>query len=161
MKNIDMTVLTGDTKSTAEAVLKNYPALNILSSLTPSEKVEYVKNNLNKFPIMIGDGINDAPALKQAFIGIGMGKGTEIALESADAVFLNSNILLLKDFFKIASKARKIIMENLFWAFSYNFIAIPLAVSGKIHPVFSAIFMSISSLLVVFNSLRIKTLSLK
>jgi P-type E1-E2 ATPase len=158
-KHIEINVLTGDTKETAENVLKDYTDINIFSSLSPIEKVEVIKNNLHKFPIMVGDGINDAPSLKQAFIGIGMGKGTEIALESSDAVFVNSNLLLLKDFLNLSKKTRGIIIENLFWAFSYNFVTIPLAISGKIHPVFSAVLMSISSLIVVFNSLRIKTLS--
>ncbi|MBC7195784.1 MAG: heavy metal translocating P-type ATPase [Deferribacterales bacterium] len=158
-KHIEVNILTGDTKETAENVLKDYTDINIFSSLSPIEKVEVIKNNLHKFPIMVGDGINDAPSLKQAFIGIGMGKGTEIALESSDAVFVNSNLLLLKDFLNLSKKTRGIIIENLFWAFSYNFVTIPLAISGKIHPVFSAVLMSISSLIVVFNSLRIKTLS--
>ncbi|UOD35364.1 heavy metal translocating P-type ATPase [Deferribacteraceae bacterium V6Fe1] len=158
-KHIEINVITGDTKETSENVLRGFPNIKILSSLSPLEKVEVIKNNLHKFPIMIGDGINDAPSLKQAFIGIGMGKGTEIALESSDAVFVNSNLLLLKDFLILSKKTRSIIIENLFWAFSYNFVTIPLAISGKIHPVFSAVLMSISSLIVVFNSLRIKTLS--
>jgi len=157
-KQIEINVITGDTKETSESVLKNFQNINIFSSLSPTEKVQIIKNNLHKLPIMLGDGINDAPSLKQAFIGIGMGKGTEIALESSDAVFVNSNILLLKDFLALSKKTRGIIIENLFWAFSYNFITIPLAVSGKIHPVFSAVLMSISSLIVVLNSLRIKTL---
>jgi heavy metal translocating P-type ATPase len=153
---LDQFVITGDTFETAKTVLKDYPHLKIFSSLTPADKVEIVKNHLDKFPLTVGDGINDAAALKQSFIGLSMGKGTDIAMESSDGVLMNSDISLLIKFFKISQKTRKIIIENLFWAFSYNFITIPLAVMGKIHPVFSAILMSISSLLVVFNSLRIK-----
>ncbi len=153
-------VITGDTKETTESVLKGFEKIIIKSSLTPIQKSEVVKEHIDKFPMMLGDGINDAPSLKQAFIGIAMGKGTDIALESADAVFMNSDISLVEKFFRLAKKTRKIIIENLFWAFSYNFIAIPLAMMGKIHPVFSAIFMSISSLFVVLNSLRIKILNL-
>lgn len=156
----DIYVITGDTRETTESVLKGFEKIKIKSSLTPLQKAEVVKEHIDRFPMMLGDGINDAPSLKQAFIGIAMGKGTDIALESADAVFMNSDISLVEKFFNLAKKTRRIIIENLFWAFSYNFIAIPLAMMGKIHPVFSAIFMSVSSLFVVLNSLRIKILNL-
>ncbi|MGB9731325.1 MULTISPECIES: heavy metal translocating P-type ATPase [Calditerrivibrio] len=162
LKNkIGVSVLTGDIYETTSVVLKDFEKIKIYSSLTPLQKAEIIKNNYDKFPMMLGDGINDAPSLKQAFIGIAMGKGTDIALETADAVFINSDISLLKRFFEIAKKTRRIIMGNLFWAFSYNFVTIPLAMMGKIHPVVSAVLMSISSLFVVFNSLRIKILSRK
>jgi len=160
-KDYKIFVLTGDTEKTTFAALKDFENLIIKSSLTPLQKADIIKKHMDEYPMMIGDGINDAPSLKQAFIGIAMGRGTDIALESADAVFINSDISLLKRFFILSDSTRKVIIENLFWAFSYNFVAIPLAVMGKIHPVFAAIFMSISSLLVVFNSLRIKTLSRK
>lgn len=155
-KKIKMSVITGDTLETTKSIFKNYDNIKIYSFLTPVDKVDIIKEHLHEYPLTVGDGINDAAALKQSFIGLSMGKGTDIAIESADGVLMNSDIGLLIKFFKISHKTRNVIIENLFWAFSYNFITIPLAVMGKIHPIFSAIFMSISSLFVVFNSLRLK-----
>jgi Cu2+-exporting ATPase len=83
-----------------------------------------------------------------------MGKGTDIAIESADVVLIRGDLSIILSLDKTARRTFKVIKENLFWAFSYNFIAIPLAVTGKIHPIFSAAFMAVSSLVVVFNSMR-------
>lgn len=159
-KQIRISVLTGDTFKSASNTLEKFKNITIYAELSPFDKRDILKKRLkDSYPLMLGDGINDAPALKNAFIGIAMGKGSEIALESADAVLMNSDLKLLKSFFMIADKTRRVIKSNFFWAFSYNFVVVPLAVTGRLHPVFSAILMSFSSLLVVFNSLRIKTSS--
>lgn len=157
-KKIKISVLTGDTFKSASETLGKFKDIEIYAEVSPFDKKDIIKKQLlSSYPLMLGDGINDAPALKNAFVGVAMGKGNEIALESADAVLMNSDLKLLKYFFMIADKTRKIIKSNFFWAFSYNFVVIPLAVAGRLHPVFSAILMSFSSLLVIFNSLRIKT----
>ncbi|KAA0257144.1 heavy metal translocating P-type ATPase [Deferribacter autotrophicus] len=156
-----ITVITGDNYFSAAKIVKTLGLnVNLITDITPLDKAKIIKHSkeMKELPAMIGDGINDAPALKEADISIAMGKGTDIAIESSDAVLLNSDIKLLIYFHKLSQKTMNIIKGNLFWAFSYNIIAIPLAVSGKIHPIISAASMSISSLFVVFNSLRIKLL---
>ncbi|MGA1862628.1 heavy metal translocating P-type ATPase [Deferribacter thermophilus] len=153
-------VLTGDNKLSSQQFLKKLGLdLAIQCQMTPLDKKDFIEERNEYVNVFIGDGINDAPALKVADVGIAIGKsGADVAVESSDAVFLNGGIVQLKYLFKLSLKTMKIIKSNIIWAFSYNLIAIPLAVAGKIHPIISALFMSLSSLIVVFNSLRIKFL---
>jgi heavy metal translocating P-type ATPase len=156
--NITSCILTGDNQISAKIILKklNNENLKLYAEIDPFEKQEIIKNLKKDYIVaMVGDGINDAPALIEADIGFAMGKGTDIAVESADIVLLRDNLNLIADTVKIAKYSLKIIKQNLFWAFSYNIVTVPLAMFGKIHPIASAILMSISSLFVVFNSLRI------
>ena len=153
-----VSVLTGDNLYAAKRIIENSKIdISLYAGLSPFDKSEIINNA--PYPektAMIGDGINDAIALSASGVGIAMREGTDISIESADAVMLRSDLKLVAKAHMICGRTLRIIKENLFWAFSYNIIAIPLAVSGLIHPVMSAAFMSFSSLFVVLNSLRIK-----
>ena len=176
-KAIDIVLLTGDQRRVAEEVSRTLGIEKIHAEVLPVEKAEIIKRlkaedgrlkDIKKPKklfslkpkafslIMVGDGINDAPALAVADAGIATGGATDIAMESAQAVLMKNDISLLLTLINISKRTLTIIKQNLFWAFSYNIIAIPLAVSGRIHPIISAILMATSSLLVVGNSLRLK-----
>lgn len=151
-------LLTGDQKKVALEVGKKLSVEDIHAEVLPVEKAEIIRRlkTSGRKVMMVGDGINDAPALTEADAGIATGGATDIAMESAGAVLMRNEIGLLIPLIKISKKTLSIIKQNLFWAFSYNIIAIPLAVSGRIHPIISAILMATSSLVVVGNSLRLR-----
>ncbi|MGE4317916.1 MAG: heavy metal translocating P-type ATPase [Deferribacterales bacterium] len=159
-KKLKTVIVTGDNRKAAEKLAErlNVKGLEVISDVTPFQKADIVRSfqKDGRICAMVGDGINDAPALTTADIGIAIGQGTDIAIESSDIVLMREELGLIKTLHETSVKTLKVIKENLFWAFSYNLIMIPLAVTGKVHPVLSAAFMSVSSLLVVFNSLRIK-----
>lgn len=153
-----VTILTGDNMASAKSVLLAAGIeAHIRAEVSPFEKADIIKHSKNPSKTsMTGDGINDAIALTSSSVGISMRNGTDISMESASAVLLRNDLTLIAKAHKICKKSFRIIKENLFWAFSYNIIAIPLAVAGLIHPIMSAAFMSVSSLIVVANSSRIK-----
>lgn len=158
-KGVKTVILTGDSKAAAENLVKrlNVEGLTYMAEVTPFEKADVVKNcqEGRRVCAMVGDGINDAPALTTADVGIAIGRGTDIAIESSDIVLMRDELKLISTVFDTSVKTLRVIKQNLFWAFSYNLVMVPLAITGTIHPIFSAGFMSVSSLLVVFNSLRI------
>jgi heavy metal translocating P-type ATPase len=158
-KKVKTVILTGDNKLAAQKLVEklNIPNLTYIAEVTPFEKADVVKSfqENGKRCAMVGDGINDAPALTTADVGIAIGKGTDIAIESSDIVLMRDELSLISTVFTTSVTTLSVIKQNLFWAFSYNIVMIPLAVTGLVHPVFSAALMSISSLAVVFNSLRI------
>ena len=154
----NISIITGDSQKAANIILGNSGInANIFANVSPFDKGSILQNAKDtKKTVMIGDGINDAIALTAASVGISMRNSTDISIESASAVLLRNDLSIIEKSHKICRKTLRIIKENLFWAFSYNFIAIPLACTGLIHPVMSAAFMSFSSLFVVSNSVRIK-----
>ncbi len=163
--NIDVWMITGDNELTAKAIATQVGIDNIMSGVLPDKKSEKVKNlqEQGKIVAMIGDGINDAPALAQADLGIAMGEGTDIAMESANITLMRGNLMLIPEVIKISRRTMKIIKQNLFWAFFYNIAFIPIA-AGILYPVwgillnpiFASIAMASSSISVVFNSLRLR-----
>ena len=128
------------------------------ANMTPTEKTNWVQNlrDQKEIVLMVGDGVNDAPALSAASVGCAMGGATDVALETSDVVLMNNDLFLLPEAILLSRKTLKIIRQNLFWAFSYNLVAIPLAASGHLAPVYAAAAMAASSVCVVANSLRLK-----
>ncbi len=149
-------MITGDAQGTAEAVAERVGITSVMGRRTPVEKAEELQalRSRGRHTIMVGDGINDAPALIEADVGIAVGKATDIALESADIVLLRNDLRLVPLSIALAKKTYAVIRQNLFWAFFYNIVAIPLAVTGVLHPIVAAGAMALSSLSVVGNSLR-------
>ena len=153
-------MISGDHEITAHSVASaiGIGIDKVMSRVSPVEKADIISQlqTEKKHVMMVGDGINDAPALVQADVGVAMGRATDIALESADMVLMRSNLMMVPEAISISRKIYRIIQQNLFWAFSYNIIALPLAIAGVLHPIFAALAMTLSSLSVVGNSMRLR-----
>lgn len=147
-------MLTGDNRKTAEAIAKQLGIDDVYAEVMPSEKVEVVKQTQRKYGVVVvvGDGINDAPALTQANIGVAIGTGTDIAIEAGDIILVRGNLSGLVSAIKLSKATFRRIRQNLFWAFIYNTIAIPLAMLGLLHPVIAELCMAFSSVSVVTNA---------
>ena len=151
-------MITGDNRKTAEAVAKELGIENVFAEVLPSEKSEEIKRLQEKGEkiVFVGDGINDAPSLVQADLGIAMGSATDIAKEAGQIILMQNNLEKVVEAIKISKTTFNTIKQNLFWAFFYNIIAVPLAVFGLLSPAIAAAAMAFSSVSVVANSLRIK-----
>ncbi len=162
---LEIVMLTGDNKDVARHIASQVGIETVFAQVMPTDKSEVVEKykNQGKVVAMVGDGINDAPALTLADVGIAMGNGTDVAMESADIVLMNSDIALVYKAIELSKKTMRIIKQNLFWAFAYNSLGIPVA-AGALHifggpllsPMIAAAAMSLSSITVVSNSLRLK-----
>lgn len=150
-------LLTGDRLATAQEVSSKLAISDFHSNLNPADKTEWIRTHqeAGEKILMVGDGINDAPALSLADVGCAMAGGTDIALETSDLVLTRANLGRLYEAIYIARKTLLVIKQNLFWAFAYNLITIPLAASGNLAPVWAALTMACSSVIVVSNSLRL------
>ncbi|MFL7814103.1 MAG: heavy metal translocating P-type ATPase metal-binding domain-containing protein [Anaerolineales bacterium] len=155
---IATTLLSGDSPETTRAIAEEFDLSDYQGGLLPTEKAERIKvwQEGGEQVAMVGDGVNDAPALAQADLSITVAGGTAVAGETSDIVLMRSDLGLIPWFIRASQRTRRIIGENLGWAFAYNLVAVPLAVLGIISPVIAAAAMACSSLLVVGNSLRLR-----
>jgi Cu+-exporting ATPase len=160
---IKTVMITGDNSRTANAIGKKVGISHVISEVMPDGKVAEIIRLQDKYGTvaMVGDGINDAPALKQANVGIAIGTGTDIAIEAADVTLVRGELVGIVSAIKLSKAIFRKIKENYFWAWFYNIIAIPVAMFGLLHPMIGASAMALSSLNVVYNSLRLKKVNIE
>lgn len=164
LKNMGIRVvmLTGDNERTAKAIAAQAGIDEVISGVLPDGKEAVVRKLMTEGKTaMVGDGINDAPALTRADIGIAVGAGTDIAIDAANVVLMNSRLSDVPAVIRLSRAAYKNIRQNLFWAFFYNAIGIPLAAGGMLNPMFAAAAMSLSSFCVVSNALRLNLVNIR
>ena len=162
--NIQTIMLTGDNEETAKIIAEKIGITDVIANVVPSEKADIIKKlkSENKKVMMCGDGINDSPALANADIGVSVNSGTDIAMDSSDVILMKNDLSKILDLINISKHTIRNIKQNLFWAFFYNSLMIPVSMGLlkpwgiSINPMLAGFAMVISSLTVILNSLRLK-----
>jgi Cu2+-exporting ATPase len=157
---IAMTLLSGDRKPVAEAIAQQLGGMQVIAEVLPQDKDQVIQNLQKQGAVvaMVGDGINDAPALIRADVGIALGSGTDVSVESADIVLMHNELNKVRQATILSRRTLRTIKQNIGLSFVYNSIMVPLAVMGHVTPLIAAITMPISSLLVIGNASRIRNL---
>lgn len=163
-RNIETIMLTGDNKETAEKIGMSLGINKVISNVLPDEKADMIKKlrSENKRVMMCGDGINDSPAISNSDIGVSVKSGTDIAMDSSDVILTKNDLNSIFKLIKISEKTIKNIKQNLFWAFFYNLLMIPVAIGLlnpigiSINPMIASLAMVFSSLTVILNTLRLR-----